>query len=88
LGEKSATWGHSGETASALENGGESRSCSNVASGPTRTELLAFVDAAIIALDAGKTEVAKARLQVLADAIRSQSQSRPAGEMAFEERIG
>ena len=71
-GEESGVWGSSGETSSALENGGESRSCSNVASGPTRTELLALVDAAIIALDAGETEVAKARLQMLAEAVRFQ----------------
>jgi hypothetical protein len=60
------------ETASAVENRGESRSCSNVASEPTRAELLALVDAAIIALDAGETEVAKARWRVLAEAVRSQ----------------
>ena len=86
MGEESGWGGDSEESSSALENAGASGACSNVASGPTRTELLAFVDAAIIALDAGKTEVAKARLQVLADAVRSQS--RPAGGMAFEERIG
>jgi len=54
-----------------LENGGESRSCSNVASGPTRTELLALVDATILALDAGETEVVKGRLQTLAEAMRA-----------------
>jgi hypothetical protein len=83
-GEESAACGDSRGTASALENGGESGGCSNVASGPTRAELLALVDAAIIALDAGEIEVAKARLQALAGAV----QSRAAGEMAFEERIG
>ena len=71
-GENSGVCGDSGGAASAVENGGESRSCSNVASGPARAELLALVDAAIIALDAGETEVAKARLHVLAEAIRSQ----------------
>jgi hypothetical protein len=35
-------------------------------------ELLELVDVAIIALDAGESEVAKARLQVLAEAVRSQ----------------
>jgi len=84
LGEESAACGDSRGTASALENGGESGGCSNVASGPTRAELLALVDAAIIALDAGEIEVAKGRLQALAEAVRS----RAAGEMAFEERIG
>jgi len=46
----------SGGAASAVENSGESRSCSNVASGPARAELLALVDASIIALDAGETD--------------------------------
>jgi hypothetical protein len=45
--------------------------CSNVASGPTPAELLELVDAAIIALDAGKTDIARARLSVLADAVQS-----------------
>jgi hypothetical protein len=71
-GEKSAACGDSRGTASALENGGESGGCSNVASGPTRAELLALVDAAIIALDAGEIEVAKARLQALAEPVRLQ----------------
>ena len=70
--EKSAACGHSCGAASALENGGESGSCSNVASGPTRAELLALVDAAIVALDAGETEVGKARLQGFVEAVRSQ----------------
>ena len=47
------------------------RGCSNGASGPMRAELLALVDGAIGALDAGETDVAKARLQPLAHAIRS-----------------
>jgi hypothetical protein len=34
--------------------------------------LVVLAAAAIIALDAGETEVAKARLQTLADAVRSQ----------------
>ena len=53
------------------ESGGESCWCSNVASGPTSAELLALVDAATIALDAGETEIVKARLQALAEALRS-----------------
>jgi hypothetical protein len=68
--EESAVCGDSGERASALENAAESRACSNVASGPTRAELLALVAAAIIALDAGKSEVARARLLALAEAVR------------------
>jgi Putative addiction module component len=39
-GEESGVWGSSCETSSTLENGGESRSCSNVASGPTRARLV------------------------------------------------
>ena len=70
-GEKSVVCGAEGETASALESGGESRRCSNVASGPTPAELLELVDAAIVALDAGETEVARARLQALAEAVRA-----------------
>ena len=71
-GEESGVCGDEGESGSALENAGESRACSNVASGPMLAELIEFVDAAIIALDAGESEVAKARLQVLAEAVRSQ----------------
>jgi hypothetical protein len=62
-GEESGTCGAEGETASALESGGESRRCSDVASGPTPAELLELVDAAIIALDAGESDIARARLQ-------------------------
>jgi hypothetical protein len=71
-GEESGARGHPRGTVSALENGGESCGCSNVASGRTRARLLALIDVAIIALDAGETEVAKARLHVLAEAVRSQ----------------
>jgi hypothetical protein len=71
-GEGSGTCGDSGDKASALESGWESYGCSNVASGPTPAELLAFVDAAIIVLDAGETEAARARLRALAEAVRSQ----------------
>jgi hypothetical protein len=81
-GEESATCGHSRETASALESGGESCWCSNVASGPTPAQLLELVDAAIMALDAGETEVTRVQLHALAEAVRP---SVPAvGEMAFE----
>ena len=68
--EKSVVCVAKGETASALESGGESRWCSNVASGPTPAELLELVDAAIIALDAGEADIARARLQPLAEVIR------------------
>jgi len=74
--EESAVCGDSGERASALENAAESRACSNVASGPTRAELLALVDAAIIALDAGGRGIARAQLQALAEAVRAQSHAR------------
>jgi hypothetical protein len=70
-GEKSGVCGAEGETASVLESGGESRWCSNVASGPTPAELLELVDAAIIALDAGEADIARAQLQALADAVRA-----------------
>jgi len=33
--------------------------------------LLAFVDAAIVALDAGETEVARAQFQAFAEAVRA-----------------
>lgn len=56
--------------ASALESGGESRWCSNVARGPTPAELLELVDAAIVALDAGEAGIVRARLQALAEAVR------------------
>jgi hypothetical protein len=69
--EESGVCGDSGETASALESGGESRSYSKVANPSAPAELLALVDAAIIALDAGETEVVKARLQALTEAVRS-----------------
>jgi hypothetical protein len=70
-GEESGVGGVVRESRSAQENAGGCGACSNVARGPTRAELLALVDAALIALDAGETEVAKVRLQVLAEAVRS-----------------
>ncbi len=73
-GEESAGCGASGERASAWENAGESRACSNVANGPMAAELLELVDAAIIALDTGETEVARAQLQALAKAVRARDQ--------------
>jgi len=85
-GERSAACGDSRGTASVLENGGQSGECSNVASGPKRAELLALVDAAIIALDAGEIEVAKARLQALAEAVRSQVTG--GGRNGVEDSVG
>ena len=85
-GEESVGCGEKGGAATVQENRGAAGECSNVANGPTPVELLALVDATIVALDAGETEVAKARLQTLAEALRSQVTA--AGEMACEERIG
>jgi hypothetical protein len=81
-GAESGVCGDSGQSGSALENGGESRSCSNVASGPIRARLLALVDAAIIALDAGDSEIARAQMQALAEAVRGKSHAWD--DMAFE----
>ncbi len=67
--------GRGGEGERAGE-GAESHACSNVASGPTRAELLALVDAAIIALDAGDSGIARAQLQALAEAVRAKSHAR------------
>jgi len=60
-----------GESASAWESAGESRACSNVANGPTAAELIDLVDATIVALEAGESEVAGAQLQPLAEAVRA-----------------
>ena len=70
-GEKSVACGDFGDAPSALESGGESCECSNVASGPTPAQLLELVDAAIIALDAGETEVARVQMQALAETVRA-----------------
>ena len=83
-GAESGSCGIARESANARENAGKSGACSNVANGPTAAELLELVDAAVIALDAGETETAKAQLQALAEAVRAKS--RAAGEMAFEHR--
>ena len=53
------------------ESGGESWWCSNVASGPTPAQVRELVDAAIVALNTGETEVARAQLQTLAGAVRA-----------------
>ena len=50
---------------------GTSRACSNVASGTTPAALLELIAGTISALDAGETDVARARLHALADAVRA-----------------
>ena len=50
----------------------ESGTCSDVANAPTAAEVLQLVDAAIVALDAGETEVARAHLRALAATVRAQ----------------
>lgn len=69
-GEESGGCAENGDAATSPENGGVAAGCSNVASGPTAAELLELVGAAIIALDAGQSEVARARLQALAEAFQ------------------
>jgi len=67
-------WGgcrDAGSSANAPENVGELCACSSVASGTTPAALLGALDAAIAALDAGETDVARARLHALADAVRA-----------------
>ena len=85
-GEESGVCGDSGESASARENAGESPACSNVANGPTAAELLELVHAAMIALDAGETEVARAQLQALAEAVRAWEDSNAAFAQATSTR--
>ena len=70
--EESGGCAENGDAATSQENGGTAAGCSNVANGATLAELLALVDAAIIALDAGEAGIARARLQALAEAVRSQ----------------
>ena len=72
-GEESGVCVAEADTASALESGGESRRCSNVASRTTYAEFPALVEAAIIALGAGEIGVAKARLQAIAEVVRAQN---------------
>jgi hypothetical protein len=61
--------GEAGGSENAPENATRSDACSSVASGTTPTALLELIDAAITALDAGETHVARARLHALADAV-------------------
>src|SRR6266568_613860 len=55
-GEESGVCVDTGGMASAPDDVGASRACSNVASGTTPAALLAAIDAAIAALDAGETD--------------------------------
>ena len=71
-GEESGVLGDAGERASAPDDAVTSRACSNVASGTKPAALLAAIDAALAALDAGETEIARVRLHVLADAVRAE----------------
>ena len=81
-GEESGGCAENGDAATSQENDGGAAGCSNVASGPTAAELLALVEAAIIALDAGESEVARAQLQALAEAVRAKSHAWD--DMAFD----
>jgi hypothetical protein len=70
-GEESGSCGDAGGVANAPDDVGTSRACSNVASGTTPAALLAGIDAAIAALEAGETVVARARLHALVEAVRA-----------------
>jgi hypothetical protein len=72
-GEESGACGGAGRSENAPENAAESDACSSVASGATPAALLGLIDAAITALDAGETDVVKARLDALAEAVRAKS---------------
>jgi hypothetical protein len=69
--EKSGDCGDASGVQSAPENGGECRACSNVASRPTLAAVLEVVDSVVAALDAGETDVARARLWTLRAAVRA-----------------
>ena len=69
-GAESGGCGIARESANARENAGKSGACSNVANGPKIADPLDLVDAAIIALDAGESEIARLQLQALAEAVR------------------
>ena len=68
-GEESGGCGKAVGSENTPENAARSDACSSVASGTTPTALLELIDAAITALDAGETDVARARLHALADAV-------------------
>ena len=71
--EESGGCAENGDAATSQESGGAGAGCSNVASGPTAAELIELVDAAIIALDAGETEITREQLHALAEAVRALS---------------
>ena len=70
-GEEPGGCGDAGGSENASENAARSDACSSVASGTTPAALLKDIDAAIAALDAGETDVARARLRALAEAVRA-----------------
>jgi hypothetical protein len=75
--EEPGACGDAGGMASAPDDVGTSCACSNVASGTTPAALLGAIDAAIAALDAGETDVARAQLRGLIAAIGHTPGSRP-----------
>ncbi len=75
-GEESGAWAESRGSGRAWEDAGGSDACSSVARGPTAAELLAAVEAAIDDLEAGEVQDARARLRLLAEAIRPHVTSR------------
>jgi hypothetical protein len=81
-GEESGACGDTGGVANAPDDMGTSRACSSVASRTMPAALLAAIDAAIVALDAGETDVARARLHAVAEAVRPNVT--PRTNMAFE----
>jgi len=70
-GKESGSCGDAGGAANARDDVGTSRACGNVASGTTPAALLEVIAGTISALDAGETDVARARLHALADAVRA-----------------
>ena len=74
--EESGACGDTGGTASAAEGAATPQGCSNVASGTTPPALLELIDAAITDLDAGETDLARARLHALAEAVCAKGHAR------------
>jgi hypothetical protein len=70
-GEESGACGDARGVANAPDDAGTSRVCSKVASLPKVAELVELVEAAIAALDAGESDVARARLRTLRAAVRA-----------------
>lgn len=67
--EESAAWAEERESGRASEDAGGSDACSSVARGPAIPEVLERILAAIGSIDAGESEVARARLLALAEAL-------------------